>query len=43
MVHQDHSDQESDQNLFNMTHIQVEEVIFSQNKHQYMDQLINLN
>ena len=29
-------------NIVDITHIQVEEVIYVQNQHQYMDQLINL-
>ena len=42
MLHQDNLDQELGQNILNITHIQVEEVIFVQNQHQYMDQSINM-
>ena len=34
--------QEFDENLLEITHIQAEEVIYVHNQHQYMEQLINL-
>ena len=43
MVHQDHLDQYLDENLLDITHIQVERAISFKNQHQYLDQLINMN
>ena len=43
LVHQDHLDEGMGQNVFDITHIQVEGETSVQNQHQYMDQFINQN
>ena len=42
MVHQDHLDLELGQNILDITHIQVEEMISVKNQFQYTDQFVNL-
>ena len=43
MVHHNYLDQEEGPNLLDMTQVQVQEEIYVQNQHQYVDQLINMN
>ena len=42
IFHQDQLDQEFVQNILDITHIQVEEVILDKNQHQYMDHSMNI-